>query len=136
MPRYFLLVLLLIPALASAELKVSDAWIKHLPASVPVRAGYLTLYNPSSRPVVIESVHSEAFASIEIHATLEQDGLMQMQHLPRLTVDANSSVQLAPGGLHLMMMGPVAAFAPGDLIAITIKFVDGAGQSLDMIVKE
>ena len=136
MPRFLLLVLFLIPAVASAELQVSEAWIKHLPASVPVRAGYLTLYNPSSRPIVIESLRSDTFASIEIHATVEQDGLMQMQHLPQLTVEPNSSVQLAPGGLHLMMMGPVAASVPGDLITITMEFVDGAEQSLVMIVKE
>jgi periplasmic copper chaperone A len=136
MPRSLLLLLFLIPAVANAELRISDAWVKHLPASIPVRAGYMTLYNPSSRPVVIESVRSETFASIEIHTTVEQDGLMQMQHLQQLTVDADSSVQLAPGGLHLMMMGPVVAPTPGDLITVTIEFVDGAEQSFGMIVKE
>lgn len=136
MSRLLPIVMLLIPMLVRAELQVSDAWIKHLPAAVPVRAGYLTLYNPGSRPVVIDSVYSDAFSSIEVHETVEQDGMMQMQRVPKLTVEANSSVQLSPGGLHLMMMGPVTASAPGDLVTITLEFVDGTEQSLGMTVKE
>ena len=136
MARLLLIFVLLLPSAARAELQITDAWIKHLPASVPVRAGYLTLYNPGSEPIVIQSLRSDAFASIEIHTTVEKDGMMQMQQLPRLIVNANSSVQLSPGGLHLMMMGPVTASAPGDLVTITIEFENGAEQTLGMIVKE
>ena len=132
----FLLILTLLPTAVLAELQVSDAWIKHLPASVPVRAGYLTLHNPGSESVTIQSAQSLTFANIEFHTTVEQDGMMQMQQLPQLVIEANSSVQLSPGGLHLMMMGPVNETAPGDLVTITLKFVDGAEQTLRMIVKE
>ena len=132
----FLLIFALLPTAVLAELQVSDAWIKHLPASVPVRAGYMTLHNPGSESVTIQSAQSLTFASIEFHTTVEQDGMMQMRQLPQLVIEANSSVQLSPGGLHLMMMGPVTEIAPGDLVIITIKFIDGAEQSLRMIVKE
>lgn len=136
MLRYLFACILLIAPAANAELQVGNAWIAHLPAPVMVRAGYMTLHNPAGEAVTIESVSSDAFASIEIHRSFEQDGLMKMEAVHGLTVEANSSVQLSPGGLHLMMMGPVAATAAGDLIDITIYYKDGTVQTLGMIVKE
>ena len=136
MLRWLLTLVLLLPNAATAQLQISDAWIKHLPASVKVRAGYLTLYNPHPRDVALQSVHSQTFHHIEIHQTVEQDGLMQMQQIPQLMIEAKSGVQLSPGGLHLMMMRPATELAPGDLVTITIEFTDGNQQSFDMIVKE
>ena len=136
MLRYLIACILLIAPAARAELQVHDAWIAHLPPPVMVRAGYMSLHNSAAESVTIESISSDAFTSIEIHRSVEQDGLMTMHPVPSLTVKANSSVQLSPGGLHLMMMGPVAATAPGDLIDITIKFAGGAEQTLGMIVKQ
>ena len=71
MPRFLLLLALLVaPTVSLAELDISDAWIKNLPPSVPVRAGYMTLHNPQSKTQRIVAVHSENFASVEIHQTL------------------------------------------------------------------
>ena len=135
--KRFLPVLLLLPALtALAELEISDAWIKHLPPTVPVRAGYLTIHNPTSRSVTIESVHSDAFHHVEMHETVEQDGMMQMRPVMQLTIEPDSSVQLSPGGLHLMLMQPVKESAPGNVIEITIKFDNGDEQTFRMTVKE
>ena len=46
-----LLLALLFPASAFAELDVSAARIKNLPPTVPVRAGYMTLQNPGLQAV-------------------------------------------------------------------------------------
>jgi copper(I)-binding protein len=67
MRRCFLLLLFLAPVSAFAELDISDAWIKNLPAAVPVRAGYMTIHNPQSHAVSIVALRSESFASVELH---------------------------------------------------------------------
>ena len=136
MKRLLPILFLLLPVPGLAELEISDAWIKHLPPTVPVRAGYMKLYNPTSKAVTIESIRSDAYTNIEMHETVEQNGMMQMQPVTQLAIEANSRVQLSPGGLHLMLMGPVTESAPGDIIEITIKFVNGAEQTLSMTVKE
>jgi len=134
MSRLPLILLLLFSPIAFAELDVRDPWIKNLPPSVPVRAGYMTIHNPQSKPVSIVSLRSDAFASIEIHQTIEQDGMMRMEHLPGLKIEPNSSVQLAPGGLHLMMMNPSEPTQPGDLLEIVIVLDDGSEQRVEMQV--
>jgi copper(I)-binding protein len=134
--RPMLLPLLVFPGLAFAELEISNPWIKNLPPSVPVRAGYMTLHNPQSKTVSIVSLSSDAFGSIEIHQTIAQDGMMRMEQVPALKIEPDSTVQLAPGGLHLMMMNPIEPTRIGDTIEILILFDDGSEQKLEMRVKK
>ena len=136
MPRLFLTLLLMFPLAVSAELKISEGWIKHLPPPVPVRAGYLTLKNYGSNPISIKSVRSDSFAQIEIHRSTEVDGMMSMEPVPQLTIEAGSSVQLVPGGLHLMMLQPTEPGKPGDIIRITVVLDNGSEKILDMVIKK
>lgn len=134
MSRLALILLLIFSPIALAELDIRDPWIKNLPPSVPVRAGYMTIHNPQTKTVSIVSLRSDAFASVEIHQTIEQDGMMRMEQVPSLKIESNSSVQLAPGGLHLMMMNPSEPTQPGDLLEIVIVLDDGSEQRVEMQV--
>ena len=136
MSRVFLLLALLLPVVCRAELEISDAWIKNLPPAVPVRAGYMTLYNPAATVQRIVALHSESFASVEIHQTVMRDGMMRMQQLPELPIYAGETVQLAPGGLHLMLIQPAEPTRPGEMHRIEIEFDDGSRQSLQLVVKK
>jgi copper(I)-binding protein len=128
--------ILFFPVVTLAELQISDAWIKNLPPSVPVRAGYMTIHNPQTHPSKIVAVSSNAFASVEIHRTVEKDGMVSMERVPELTIAPNATVQLAPGGLHLMMMQPADPIKPGMRVAITIRLEDGSEQNLELVVKK
>jgi copper(I)-binding protein len=134
MSRFLLLLLLLLPCVARADLDISDARIKNLPPTVPVRAGYMTIQNPGPSAVSIVAVRSDAFASIEIHRSVMQDGLMRMDPVTELKIDAGASLQLSPGGVHLMMMQPRTATRPGDEIEIYLRLGDGSEQRLLMTV--
>ena len=136
MPRLILILALLLPTSAYAELEISEAWIKNLPPPVPVRTGYMTIYNPQSRALSIVEIHSDSFASVEIHKTLMQDGMMRMEQVVALKIAAGETVQLAPGGLHLMMMQPVQPTRPGEIHRITIEYDDGSTQELEMTVRK
>ena len=128
------MLVLLLPASALAELKIDDARIKNLPPSVPVRAGYMTLHNPGENAVSILSVRSDAFASVDIHLSSMQDGMMRMDPVESVSIAAGASLQLAPGGYHLMMMQPLEPTRPGQEIEIVLQFADGSEQRLTMTV--
>jgi hypothetical protein len=128
--------LLLLPGIAAAELDIHNAWIKNLPASVPVRAGYMTIHNGQANAIGIVAIRSDSFASVEIHQTIAEDGMMRMESVPNLVIESDSTVQLAPGGLHLMMMNPTEPTRPGDILEIVIELDDGSTQNLNMTVKK
>lgn len=136
MSRLLLILVLIFPGSALAELDIRDAWIKNLPPTIPVRAGYMTIHNTGTQALSIIAISSDAFASVEIHRTLEHDGMTRMEAVPTLIIEPDSTVQLAPGGLHLMMMNPAEPTEPGDVLQIIIELDDGSTQSLNMTVKK
>ena len=134
MSRLLLIVLLVLPGSAIAELDIHDAWIKNLPPSIPVRAGYMTIHNSGPGELSVVSVRSEAFASVEIHRSYLQDGMVRMEPVDKIEIEADAIVKFEPGGLHLMMMMPKEVTSPGDKIVIFVKLDDGSELSLKMTV--
>jgi len=115
---------------------VTEAWIKNLPPTVPMRAGYMKLKNVSTRSLRIIAVESDIFMHVDIHESVEKNGMMSMRPLPALPIPAGATVELAPGGIHLMMMGPKQTLKPGDQVSITLQFADDSKQTLQMTVKK
>ena len=134
--RLLILTLLMIPALARAELEVSDAWIKQLPPTVPVRAGYMTIQNTGDTAARIVGADSESFGSVEIHESLMQDGMMRMEQREVLVIEAGATLRLEPGGLHLMLMMPAQPTSPGEIHRVVLRLGDGSTRSVDMTVKK
>jgi copper(I)-binding protein len=137
MKRSLLLTLLICSLPAAAEsLQITDAWIKNLPMAVPVRAGYMHISNHQSLEVTIVSLESKSFESIEIHQSLEADGMMSMRPVDALSIPAGGSMELAPGGFHLMMMNPLEQLIPGEKVAVTLHYQDQKTQTIDMVVRK
>ncbi len=136
MPKLVLVLLFIFPLASLADLVVSNAWIRNLPPSVPVRAGYMEILNPATEAVSIKSITSPAFDSIEIHQTIMKDGVMSMEPVINLTIEANSKVVLKPGGIHLMLIHPAEPIIHGDEIRIDITLSDESHQSVSFTVKK
>ena len=131
----FALLIYSLPA-AAESLQVTDAWIKNLPMAVPVRAGYMHISNSQNREVTIVSLQSKSFESIEIHQSLEVDGMMSMRPVDTLSIPAGASLELAPGGFHLMMMNPLDELIPGQIVAVTLYYEDQKMQLIEMEVRK
>jgi len=134
MRRIILLMLTLFPVITLAELQIDNAWIKNLPPTVPVRAGYMEIHNPGTEVISIVSVSSEAFSSIDVHETVMKDGMMRMEHVPVLTIQPGARVTLEPGGLH-MMMHPLKPTIVGESIPVKLEMNDGSQQTLSFSVR-
>lgn len=111
---------------ADAGLTIEDAWIREAPPAAPVRAGYLTLVNHGTEAFRVVSVTSERFGAIEIHEMVDRgDGTMRMRPVSAIEVAAGARVELAPGGLHLMLFRPQQALATGDRIDAILALDNG-----------
>jgi periplasmic copper chaperone A len=113
---------------ASAQaptLQASAAWIRVVPGS-PMAAAYLTLHNSGSQPVVVTGVSSARLASAMIHETQLVNGQSSMRAHPQLTIAPGATVQLAPGGLHLMLEQNSRPLALGEAVVLTLTLQGGA----------
>ncbi len=111
---------------------IMNAWVREAHLGAKMNAGYMTLVNTGPEDVTLVKVESDAFKEIEIHEMAMVDGLMSMRELANLVVSANGQVQLKPGGMHLMLIGPRNRLTTGQQVDMTLTFKSGIKQKISV----
>jgi copper(I)-binding protein len=104
---------------------LEGAWVRALPPTQSNTAAYLTVSNPGGTPVEIVGGSADLADSVEIHTSREIDGYMRMEQLAGLSVAPGESVQLSPGGTHLMLLGLARMPAPGETLRLCLNLASG-----------
>ena len=134
----FFVVFMLVPFAGADEptIRIDDPWVREAPPMAPALAAYMIIKNLSSEPKTLLSATSPAFKRIEIHQTINRDGMMQMQAQSQLVIAADDQVDLAPGGYHLMLMEGEESLSVGDKVTLTLQFADDEEMTLTMPVRK
>ena len=122
------------PAFA-ADVTISDAWFRALPAKLPA-AGYFTLRNGGADTVTLTGASSPACAVLMLHKSDEMNGMVGMSDVESIPVAAGDTLTFAPGGYHLMCMNPTVAMKPGGKVPVTLQFAGGAKMTVDFTVRD
>ena len=112
-------------AAAQPDIHIENAWVREAPPTARMLAAYLTLKNPGDQDRVLVKVQSPAFSHIMLHKSEVVDGVARMVHLDEIAIPAGGSVQLEPGGLHLMMPAPEVRLSAGDRVPLVLIFAEG-----------
>lgn len=91
-----------------------------------VGGGFLTLNNGGAADKLV-SAATPAATSVELHTMRMEGDVMRMRQLDAIELAAGQTVELKPGGLHLMLMGLKAPLKAGDMVPLTLKF-EKAGE--------
>ncbi|MFQ3244536.1 MAG: protein SCO1/2 [Arenicella sp.] len=113
---------------------IMNSWVREALPGAGVNAGYMTLFNVSDKDLTITKIESESFASIEIHQMASVDGMMEMSEIKNMLIPAKQSVELKPGGKHLMMMDPDKDFIQGQTVEMSLTFDTGSIQLMTVPV--
>ncbi|MDP1690930.1 MAG: copper chaperone PCu(A)C [Burkholderiaceae bacterium] len=70
---------------------------------------------------------SMAAAKVEVHEMRMEGDVMRMREIGTLDLPAGKTLTLAPGGLHLMLMGLKAPLKIGDKLPLKLRF-EKAGE--------
>lgn len=96
-------------------------------------AVYLTVVNGREIALQLVAATSPAAATVEIHETIEDDGVMRMVHHPEgFAIAPMSRLELRPGGKHIMLVDLTDALAVGDTIDLTLTFEEEGGAQATM----
>ena len=90
-------------------------------------AAYVSLMNHGAEADRLLSVSTPAARSAEIHKTEMVDGVMKMAPAGPLALPMHGTLEMKPGGYHIMLMGLVGPLKKGDEIEITLTF-EKAGE--------
>ena len=113
-----------VAALPAASVAVSDAWVRWLPAGLPM-GGYMSLRNTGTQPLRLTGARSASFGRVMLHRSEIIGGMARMVHVESVTVPPGGSVRFAPGGYHLMLM-QARDVKPGDSVDIDLQFAGHA----------
>lgn len=120
---------------ASADLMVHEPYIRALPPGVSNSAVYMQLMNHGDQDVEVVGLSSSVSDSASVHETVEEDGMLRMRALDVITVPAHGTLELSPGGVHVMLMGLNQPLKEGDSVTLNLQLSDGESISVEVPVK-
>jgi hypothetical protein len=124
---------------AAPDLRVEDAWAR--PAlgtdsvAPPPSAAYLMLHNDGRAPDTLLGARTAAARVVELHQSIEDDGVMRMRPVDSLAVPAGGTVTLAPGGYHFMLIDVARPLAPGDTVTLALRFTQSGAMDVQAAVR-
>jgi copper(I)-binding protein len=133
--RWFMLrlIVLLCGFLATvvyAEIIVTDATVRLLPASVPNTAAYFSIQNQSDTTQTLVDVTADFAAKAEIHNHILVDDMMSMQQQSEVVIQPGESVKFSPGGLHIMLFGLKQPLLEGQSVVFNLQTKEGKSISV------
>ncbi|MBN2864733.1 MAG: copper chaperone PCu(A)C [Thiotrichales bacterium] len=117
------------------HVSVENPFAREVPPGAPASASFMKLTNNSGADINIIQADSAVSKVVELHTHTNDNGVMRMRKIPQITVPANGSTELKPGGLHIMLIGPHEPLKTGQTVNVTLKFEDGSSKEVAMPVK-
>lgn len=134
-----LLSLVASPAIARdytlGALQIGNPWTRATPSTAPSGGGFLSITNTGTTPDRLISAKSPAAGMVEVHEMKMDGNIMRMREVEKgLEIAPGTTVKLAPGGLHLMMMGLKAPFKKDDKVPVTLVFEKAGSIDVELSV--
>jgi periplasmic copper chaperone A len=110
---------------AAAQVQATDAWARATIGGQTSSAAYMQLR--SKQPASVVAVESP-LGTAELHEMRMDGNIMRMRSLERLELPAGRTVELGPGGVHIMLTALKRPLARGDRVPLrlTIEGRDGS----------
>ncbi len=110
-----------------ADIVVSNGWTREVAPGQSAAAIYLSIANQGSGVDSLSAVES-AQGEASLHTTSSAGGVARMRPLGGpLYIDGRSTVELKPGGTHIMLTGLTARPTAGQSIVLNLSF-EKSGQ--------
>jgi periplasmic copper chaperone A len=119
-----------------AAVQVTQAWARATPEAAPVAGAFMTIVNESDQADRLLAVESAIAEQVEIHEMRHEDGMMKMREMENgVPVPAHGTLELKPGGYHLMLVRPVKPLQEGDQFSATLVFEHAGRQEAHFDVR-
>jgi copper(I)-binding protein len=102
------------------------AWARATPPGLEVGAAYVTLTGGTADDT-LTAARIDGVARIEFHETTTEAGIARMRRSSAVRVPAQTRVQLAPNGLHLMLIDLARPLVAGERRTLLLVF-ERAGE--------
>lgn len=121
----------------SDPIAIEGAWLRAVPPVSSSMAGYLSLTNNTDAAITLIGGHAEFAHHTMVHDMQPQeDGTRRMVHAGELVIQAGETLVLAPGGLHMMLMGLSEVPERGTSPTVCLTFAENDEVCIEMPVQD
>lgn len=100
-------------------------------------AVYLRINNPTDQGDGLIGADSDIAGATEVHLSkMDAEGTMKMERQELVGIPANSSTELAPGGLHIMLVNLGKDLSVGDTFPLTLEFQRVGDITIEVEVRQ
>lgn len=116
---------------AKPALAIETPWARATPPQAPVAGGFLTIRNTGRNGDRLLSATSPDAERVEIHEMRMDGDMMRMRRIDDgLAIAPNATLELKPGGYHLMFIKPRHPFVAGETVTATLRFEHGGTREV------
>ncbi|MBR0659991.1 copper chaperone PCu(A)C [Roseomonas oryzicola] len=110
----------------AGDIAIGHPWSRAAGANA-TGAGFLTLRNTGTQPDRLVSASASVARAVELHTHVRDGDVMRMRPVDAIPVAPGQTVELRPGGFHIMLIGLKEPLVQGTRVPLTLRF-ERAGE--------
>jgi copper(I)-binding protein len=99
-------------------------------------AAYMIIRNDGDADDALVSASSDVAETTEVHESRMEGETVTMQEVEQIPVPAEGSVELKPGGFHVMFIGLTQDLVPGETVEVTLHFEEAGDVVVQAEVRD
>ena len=115
------------------SIRVEKAYTRATVPGQQVAGGFMKIENKGAADQLI-SASSPVSGEVQLHEMAMDGNVMKMRQVKEVVVPAGATVELKPGGLHLMFMNIKAPLTAGETVPVRLKFAKAGEIEVKMPV--
>lgn len=121
---------------ATPAITIENAWARPTAGAATTGAAYLTIKNNGSVADSLVGATTDVATAVAFHESKLEGSVMTMRSLDSIPLQAGGTVEFAPGGKHLMLLGLKSALVAGKSFALTLRFKNAGLVPVQVMVSE
>ena len=115
-------------------IKIEHAFTRATMPGQQVAGGFMKIENKGGPADQLISASSPVAGEVQLHEMAMEGNVMKMRQVKDIAVPAGGSVELKPGGLHLMFINIKAPLSAGETVPVKLKFAKAGEVEVSMPV--
>jgi periplasmic copper chaperone A len=110
----------------AGAITIGHPYARATAAGQPTGGGFMKLVNAGGKDKLL-SISAEVSKAVELHEMKMEGDVMKMRQVEGIELPAGQTVELKPGGFHIMFIGLKAPLKAGESFLMKLKF-EKAGE--------
>ncbi|MBL8387605.1 MAG: copper chaperone PCu(A)C [Hydrogenophaga sp.] len=115
------------------SVEIKDPWVRATVAQQKATGAFMQLTAKADSKLV--EAKSPVAGVVEIHEMAMDNNVMKMRQIPGLALPAGKTVDLKPGGYHVMLLDLKGQVKEGDVVPVTLVFEGKDGKRENVEIK-